>query len=208
MPIKIEIIDPQDMPWEAVHKTAIYLLGMIGEKMPNNPVVNVNAPREENFAGPAVPMPTPISISNPVPMPSIEESKEASVPLPPSIEVDSENMPWDSRIHAKTKTKDKDGRWKKRKDVSKAFAQEVTEEVSSAMAVPTPDLSDVAPEHIEETFHSLMLKITDAINKGKVSHEQVINIVQSEGLQSVILLSTRMDLVPVIAARLKALMGE
>lgn len=62
--------------------------------------------------------------------------------------VDSQGMMWDARIHASTKTKNADGRWKKRKGVSESVMNDVETELQQraagyATAQPTP--GDILP---------------------------------------------------------------
>lgn len=54
-------------------------------------------------------------------------------------EFDSQNMPWDERIHAGTKSKNADGRWKGKKGVDEATRTAVEAELKSK--APSPGLS-------------------------------------------------------------------
>lgn len=66
----------------------------------------------------------------------------ADIPLPPAgVEVDSEGLPWDSRIHAKSKAKlKKDNTWKLARGVEKGLVDKVKNELRAAMNTPAPVL--------------------------------------------------------------------
>jgi len=59
------------------------------------------------------------------------EPKSSAVPL------DSQGLPWDSRIHASTKTFIADGSWKLRRGVDPAEVEKVKAQLKELMAVPT-----------------------------------------------------------------------
>jgi hypothetical protein len=52
------------------------------------------------------------------------------------VELDVDNLPHDNRIHASTKTKNKDGRWKKKKGVDDATVARIETELRSIMNIP------------------------------------------------------------------------
>jgi len=65
----------------------------------------------------------------------------ADVPLAPltGVELDSDGLPWDVRIHGKNKLKlAKTEQWKKRRGVDPALVETVEAELRAAMAVPAP----------------------------------------------------------------------
>ena len=72
-------------------------------------------------------------------------------------EFDSKGMPWDERIHAGTKAKNKDGSWKAKRGVDDATFAAVEQELRSRVAaapvapvMPTAPAAPVAPETIEQ----------------------------------------------------------
>lgn len=75
-----------------------------------------------------------------VPGASFKENDEYSATGNES-EFDSNNMPWDERIHASTKTKNKDGTWKRGRNVDDAVFAAVEAELrvktTGAVVVPT-----------------------------------------------------------------------
>ena len=55
-----------------------------------------------------------------------------------SGELDSAGLPWDERIHAGTKTQNKDGTWKIRRGVDKALVEQVKAELVGGQQQPAP----------------------------------------------------------------------
>lgn len=59
---------------------------------------------------------------------------------PAGVELDSDGLPWDARIHASTKTKvQSDQKWKKIRKVDPALVKAVEAELREVMAAPVPD---------------------------------------------------------------------
>jgi len=55
-------------------------------------------------------------------------------------EFDSKGMPWDERIHAGTKAKNKDGSWKAKRGVDDATFAAVEQELRGRVAAPVPTM--------------------------------------------------------------------
>lgn len=55
---------------------------------------------------------------------------------PAGVEVDKEGLPWDARIHAGTKAKNADGRWKAKKGAPDDLKAQVTAELRAVMGAP------------------------------------------------------------------------
>lgn len=53
-------------------------------------------------------------------------------------EFDKDNMPWDERIHAGTKSKNADGRWKRKKGVEDSMVAAVEGELKSSAPIAVP----------------------------------------------------------------------
>lgn len=141
-----------------------------------------------------------------------------------NVELDSQGLPWDKRIHARTKTKIANGEWKIARGTSEKLIQEVEAELRSVMALPRAGVDLAAPEthamhsHIPaaqipppppapsvETFMTLVAKVTAATTAGKISHSQVIEAAKSLGLPSLPIVATRPDLVPQLGLIIDAL---
>ncbi len=70
----------------------------------------------------------------------------ASGASPSSVELDAEGLPWDGRIHARTKTKTANLHWKKKRGVEAAVYQTVVNELRAVMAAPPGVASESASE--------------------------------------------------------------
>lgn len=80
-------------------------------------------------------------------VPDIGEETVVILPPKTDVEVDTNGMPWDMRIHAGTKTKVKDGSWKKKPRVDKAVVESVEAELVALMAIPASPVD--SGEHAE-----------------------------------------------------------
>lgn len=70
---------------------------------------------------------------------------------PPGVEVDSEGLPWDARIHTDSKTKlKKEGTWKLKRNIDKALVAQVKAQLKQVMAIPVPS----APVHAASALPS------------------------------------------------------
>lgn len=70
-----------------------------------------------------------------------------SPPLSPpaGVELDSDGLPWDARIHASTKTKvQSNGTWKKIRKVEPELVKQVEAELRQVMAAPVPETPGMA----------------------------------------------------------------
>lgn len=72
-----------------------------------------------------------------------EESEEPGV----TEELDSEGQPWNPELHASTKTKTSDGRWKKRRGVAKVETTEEPKEEPKSETVTEADFIVALTEH-------------------------------------------------------------
>lgn len=160
-------------------------------------------------------------------------SGEISAPIPPpykapapksNVETDCNGLPWDARIHSRTKSKTVDGAWKLQRGIDMKTVGDVTKELESVMAIPAPaahrapaapaiprpPITQPAADPIEEpkeTFTTLMNKITDLVSKGKLNQAQVVKACQSAGVPSLPLVGTRPDLIPQISANIDLLIS-
>lgn len=149
-----------------------------------------------------------------------------------AADLDAEGLPWDHRIDSESKKKlAKTNTWKKKRGVSPELVAEVQAELRAAMAAgtqtataeaafaeteeevapPPPPTAEeeVAPPPpaaaetsavLPNTFPELMARIT----KEKIPQTEVLAAITNPlvGLQSLALLASRTDLVPVVAALL------
>ena len=98
-------------------------------------------------ASPTVPaasgVPTPLAVA---PLPAPPSAPAAVAPTapaaPPSlaggVQLDKDGLPWDARIHAKTKTMNADGTWRRFRGVQDALVAEVEASLRASMAATVP----------------------------------------------------------------------
>jgi hypothetical protein len=79
------------------------------------------------------------NVTTTLPPPAVTEPPPATAPALEGVELDSDGVPWDARIHAGSKLKlAKTQQWKKKKGLDKTVWQQVTDELKAAMAAPAP----------------------------------------------------------------------
>jgi hypothetical protein len=77
----------------------------------------------------------PTTSSMPPVVPSVPNAAGANV----NVEVDRDGLPWDVRIHASSKAKNADGRWRGKRGIDDAVIAQVTAELRQVAAIPTPN---------------------------------------------------------------------
>lgn len=87
---------------------------------------------------PAADKPVPPAPATPSPSPAIQKA------IPEGAELDADGMPWDSRIHAKTKAKKEDGRWRQKRNSDPGYVAQVMSEYKGAGGTG-PQAAPVAP---------------------------------------------------------------
>lgn len=76
----------------------------------------------------------------------VNEAPQPPVGQPQGVELDSEGLPWDHRIHASSKKKlAKTGAWKLMRGVDQSLVDSVKTELRAVMNVPAPQPEAVAP---------------------------------------------------------------
>lgn len=136
-PVKVTQIAADDSPAAGVDASEVFA----GNANPQD-VFGTNADPRQVFGGnaaagatsgtPAISTPQPESI--PVAPPSDAPASVANV------ELDSDGLPWDARIHAETKSKVKAGTWKRKRGVDDAVVAEVEAQLRAVLGVPTPNV--------------------------------------------------------------------
>jgi hypothetical protein len=54
------------------------------------------------------------------------------------VELDTDALPWDARIHSSSKARNADGRWKKKRNIDETLIAQVEHELHALMALPSP----------------------------------------------------------------------
>lgn len=143
-----------------------------------------------------IPTPTAAEIFNPVNGLNLP-------PVPkPSVELDAAGMPWDKRIHARTKTKMKDGTWKKARNIGPLVVKHVEEELKHVQSIPVPPVCHESTD-APATFADLMTLVTQGITSGKLKRDQIVSILEPFGPLSLPLVATRLDLIPELMKKIK-----
>ena len=172
-------------------------------------------------------IPVPAEVVN-IPAPSAAEifNPVNGLNLPPvpkaSVELDTQGMPWDIRIHARTKTKMKDGSWKKLRGVGPNVVKQVEAELKAVQNIPAPPPSVAVPVPPVTAaavqapavavaavpgFTDLMSLVTKSITEGKLKRDQVVEVLKPFGIPSLPLVSTRLDLIPAIMLALEGVIN-
>lgn len=234
--IRFEI--PSDAPL-VLKATAAYLLEQAGEAPaaldplttvdPESPVSKATpaADPAKVFAEPAT---APESATAEPDAPETPEAEPEQPSAPAGVDVDSEGLPWDSRIHSSNKKKlQKTGAWQLKRGVDPALATAVKAELAQAMAAPAattdtppppaadpaaattppppPAADALAPEFaaiegfaMPATFPELVTAIT----RFAMGADKLTPALAASGLTDIGALGARPDLIPQVA---KALFG-
>jgi hypothetical protein len=97
---------------------------------------------------PAAPPPPQDGQEQPAaPPPPQDGQEQPAAPPPPQDgqELDSEGNPWDSRIHAPSRIRNKDGRWRIKRGVDRDLVDQVTSENRAILAATPPQDQPDAP---------------------------------------------------------------
>ena len=183
-----------------------------------------------HWAGPAV-MSTvagllqTAALQGPPPPPPSDDAPGIVPPPPPSgavVDLDVEGLPWDERIHAGSKEKNADGRWKSRKGVkreSPEYAAAVAQlrliyPAPATVTPPPPPPADVAdvpapppPPPGGMDFPGLMRRVSKLIAAKKLTPADLNSIAQDVGLQASHELAQHPDKVPLFNDMLTVRVG-
>ncbi len=185
--IEIKITEPHLLDNVTLEKTAAYLLSFA--KYAGDTLTYLEPEREQDTA-----------IEECENLMDIGEIKSTEVEIP-AVELDHDGLPWDARVHARTKTKTADGRWKLMRGVDKVKVEKVNQELEqAAIAPPPPPPQVICNEVAPLDFPQLMEKIMEVVTSKKMDHQQVLDIAKSFGLPSIPVIPTRPDLIPAIGA--------
>lgn len=125
---------------------------------------------------PTTPVPAPpasagiVSTAGPhviIPFPPAPAPAAAPIPAPAgTLELDSKGLPWDGRIHASTKARNKDNSWKMKRGVEDALIAQVESELRRVMAIPSPQHAPIAaqPPMVASSVQTTVASPTAAIN--------------------------------------------
>jgi len=151
------------------------------------------------------------------------------VEAPPGVVLDAAGLPWDARIHGSTKTTNKDGTWRGKRNVDPNMVAAVEAELRAALAAPgapAPTLDPAAafgtldpaaafgtpqpeapaapapPVAATNAFAEFMKRVVAKQAAKTVTTEMTVEIAKSFGLSSIRDLAARPDLIPAFEAAL------
>jgi hypothetical protein len=148
----------------------------------------------------------------------------APTAAPAGVELDSTGLPWDARIHASTKTKVASGAWTAKRNVDATLKAQVEALLrGTPVAAPAAPAAPVAPPAAPVlpvaaaapaapaapmSFAEYMAHIGAYFSARPVdAHNHMTAALVEQGMQNVSQLAARPDLIPVVDARFKQLMG-
>jgi len=179
--------------------------------------------------------PTPPAVSAPaLPPAPVVAAPSAPVAQPsPAASVDKNGLPWDERIHTSTKTTNKDGTWRQKRETDPALVAQVEAELrarvglpaAAPVAPPAPATPPAPPSAASvfatgvaaaveagapaapNTFGELMLWVTPKMTAGKLDNAGLQGVLTAHGVASLPALIAAPDKVPAIYQHLAAMLG-
>lgn len=173
--------------------------------VPVEPLPPATAPAH----APVTPPPAPPATAHvpPPPAPAVPvTTASASVPASAPA-LDTRKMPWDSRIHSRSKSVNVDGTWRYMRGVSQDKINIIEDELRRAMSgneIGTPVTVPPIPTEPAPDFGTLMEKITSVVTAGKLSHVDINAIFNARDLASIPVAAVRPDLIPALMADIDA----
>lgn len=169
-------------------------------------------------ASSAAPPAPPVPAAPPAP-PAAAPTASAVPPAPApaaGAELDKDGLPWDARIHAATKTKNKDGTWRQKRELDPAVRASVEAELKAALGVqaaavagavpsaaptiPAPAAAPAAPA--TWTFASFSEKLVPLTLSGQITQEKITEVLARHNLVNLTQLAIAPAAIPAIAADL------
>lgn len=163
--------------------------------------------------------PAPLAPAAP-PAPPAAAPMAAAVPPGPApaagSELDRDGLPWDARIHAATKTKNKDGTWRQKRELDPAVRAAVEAELKAALgvqaaastALPSTPAPAAAPAPLPPTlgaawtFASFSERLVPLTLSGQITEQALTAALQRQNLTSITQLALAPAVIPAIAAEL------
>jgi hypothetical protein len=127
---------------------------------------------------------------------------------PPPPDVDAKGMPWDKRIHSRTKALKADGTWRSRRGVDAEVVKQVEAELTGAppappvAEVPAPPPAPPAPVEAPKTFPEFMKWIA-TVDKKYTETDPLNELVAQVGLPSIGLLAVNLQHIPTLVELVK-----
>lgn len=137
---------------------------------------------------------------------------------------DTRGFKWDSRIHARTKTKNVDGTWRYQRGIAQDKIDRIEAEIRQVKATPpaafvppappAPPITPAMPVAQSapvaapvEDFPALMSLITTGISTQGLKRDKVNEVLQRHGIPSLPVVASRPDLIPKIIQEIKEVLN-
>jgi hypothetical protein len=131
-------------------------------------------------------------------------------PLNAGVDVDLDGLPWDGRIHASSRAKLANGKWRPKRGVTDAQVATIQAELrqtwnsnpAAAPVLETATVTQVIPPPVPtgvDPFLTLMKGVTAGYANGSISAERIQDILAPLGIPSLPMLTQRPDLIPAVA---------
>jgi len=125
-------------------------------------------------------------------------------------QVDSAGVTWDSKIHAKLKTKNKNGTWRlaSQKDTSSKIIQDFVEPPQSIIPPPPPVLQNISANvpNTANNFNDFMKIINDRIKVSKtLTMEQILEVIVPFGFNNLYEISKSPEAIPILLDQLNSI---
>lgn len=220
MTIRIEVTNPAEHQPSELRAVATFLNNLAADRETGR---IADTPAYRQVGGAAVATHSdPLAVAAAPGASSATETKQAAVdvqedsPTCDTSEADVNGVYWDARIHAETKTKNKDGSWRQKRGVDTDLVQQVlneqqptTTETDDAPPVPTEDepVEDEAPAPPVETEQVKPAQVIKFITENKIAAAEVNAIVEGYGLKRAADLFGKPDLACEVLAALQSMVG-
>ena len=117
-----------------------------------------------------------VDIPEPIHAPEHNSTQRAN-----NVELDIHGLPWDGRIHARTKTKNKDGSWKKLRTVSNVTVDKIESELKTVQDISAPPAPPPTDTPVK-TFADMMTLITTSITNKTLERIDVNKVMNQFGI--------------------------
>lgn len=154
-PAPVATIDPDDHPDAGADPAQVF--GQAGNVPSGAPSIAGAAlpsiaPAAMLDSSATVPTAPQINAPSPVDAAATVAAPEAAQTPAPGVDLDADGLPWDGRIHASTRAKNADGRWRGKRGIDDATVASVSAELRAVMgnvvsgpAVDTPPIPAASP---------------------------------------------------------------
>lgn len=169
---------------------------------------------------------TPLQAVNSAEVQAATTSTSTTTAIVSGVELDSENLPWDVRIHSSSKAKIKDGTWKLKRNLDPQLVEEVKAELRGVMAIPAVEpktnvdtnpfsvstvnklieagnggtaIAPPPPAPAQSEGITTFPDLMKAITSAKLDSEFVKSVLAQFEIPAMPILATRPDLIPAVA---------